>query len=131
MTTGAHAATVRVINDRYCQYLELQRGIAGVNGCPPFTPNTLHTRFGCEDGQHHEYSNNLIELDSLQNNTEFIDLLIQMNLHNGEELAYISDNKLEFAWSTKTDMVGERRFTFDGIQIFNLYRDSPHKPSPE
>ncbi len=44
----------------------------------------------------------------------------------------MSDNgKWEFYWLPKTDKVGERLFTFDGNQIFNLFRDYPHALTPE
>ena len=41
------------------------------------------------------------------------------------------DNELRFAWLPKSDKVGERLFTFDGKQIFNLFRDYPHALTPE
>ena len=44
----------------------------------------------------------------------------------------MSDNKgLEFMWLPKSDKVGERLFTFDGKQIFNLFRDYPNALTPE
>lgn len=41
------------------------------------------------------------------------------------------NNELKFSWLPKTDKVGERLFTFDGIQILNLFRDYPHALNPE
>ena len=41
------------------------------------------------------------------------------------------NNKLKFSWLPKSDKVGERLFTFDGKQIFNLFRDYPHALSAE
>lgn len=42
------------------------------------------------------------------------------------------DNKeWKFSWLPKTDKVGERLFTFDGKQIFNLFRDYPHALTSE
>ena len=39
----------------------------------------------------------------------------------------MSDNKeLKFSWLPKSDKIGERLFTFDGEQTFNLFRDYPH-----
>ena len=39
----------------------------------------------------------------------------------------MSDNsELIFSWLPKSDKVGERLFTFDGKQVFNLFRDYPH-----
>ena len=79
MATGAHAAVVRCNNEGRYQYLELQSGVAGENGWRPLTQEALYSRFGCEDGQNQEYANYLIELDSLQNNEEFLDLLGYIN----------------------------------------------------
>lgn len=41
------------------------------------------------------------------------------------------NNKLKFSWLPKSDKVGERLFTFDGKQIFNLFRDYPYALTPE
>lgn len=41
------------------------------------------------------------------------------------------NNELVFTWLPKTDKVGERLFTFDGVQIFNLFRDYPHALTKE
>lgn len=79
LATGAHAAVVRVTPERHYQYLELQSGTPSENGWHPLTLNALYARFGCEDGQYHEYANYLIELGSLQSNTEFLDLLGYIN----------------------------------------------------
>lgn len=44
----------------------------------------------------------------------------------------MSDKKeLKFSWMPKSDKVGERLFTFDGEQVFNLFRDYPHALTPE
>ena len=40
-------------------------------------------------------------------------------------------SELKFSWLKKTDSIGERLFTFDGKQVFNLFRDYPHALSPE
>lgn len=79
MATGAHAAVVRLSSEGRYQYLELQSGIPSENGWQSLTLNTLYSRFGCEDGQDAEYSNYLIELSSLQSNTEFLNLLGYIN----------------------------------------------------
>lgn len=79
MATGAHAAIVRLNDEGHYQYLELQSGIPSNNGWQPLTLNALSERFGCEDGQSTECSNYLIELDSLQSNTEFLNLLGYIN----------------------------------------------------
>lgn len=79
MATGEHAAIVRQNNEGYYQYLELQSDIPSDNGWQPLTLNALSVRFGCEDRQATECSNYLIELDSLQSNTEFLNLLGYIN----------------------------------------------------
>ena len=79
MASGAHAAVVRLNNEGHYQYLELQSGIPSENGWHPLTLSTLYSRFGCENGQSREYANYLIDLESLQNNTEFLDLLGYIN----------------------------------------------------
>ena len=45
----------------------------------------------------------------------------------------MSDNqkKKEFRWVPNPDYVGEHLFTFDGIHIFNLFRDYPNALSQE
>lgn len=79
MATGEHAAIVRINDEGHYQYLELQSGISNDNGWQPLTLNALSARFGCEDGQTIECSNYLIELDSLQRNSEFLNLLGYIN----------------------------------------------------
>lgn len=86
MATGAHAAVVRLNNDGIYQYLELQSGTPGKNGWHPLTLRVLYSRFGCEDGQSREYANYLIELDSLQSNTEFLDLLGYINTDESAQM---------------------------------------------
>ncbi len=39
--------------------------------------------------------------------------------------------ELKFSWVKNSEVVGERLFTFDGEQIFNLFRDYPHALTPE
>lgn len=79
MATGAHAAVVRLNNEGIYQYLELQSGTPSENGWHYLNPRVLYLRFGCEVDQSRGYSNYLIELDSLQNNAEFLDLLGYIN----------------------------------------------------
>lgn len=79
MATGRHAAVVREKVDGGYQYLELQSGIPSENGWQPLTQRALYERFGCQDGHSTEWSNYLISLDSLQNNTEFLNLLGYIN----------------------------------------------------
>lgn len=86
MATGAHAAVVRLSNEGIYQYLELQSGVPSENGWHPLTLSTLFSRFGCEDGQSREYANYLIELDSLQNSSEFLDLLGYINTDESAQM---------------------------------------------
>lgn len=86
MASGAHAAVIRLNNEGFYQYLELQSGIPSENGWYPLTLSELYSRFGCEDGQSREYSNYLIELDSLQNNTEFLNLLGYINTDESAQM---------------------------------------------
>lgn len=44
----------------------------------------------------------------------------------------MSDNKsLKFSWIETPDTVGEMLFTFDEVQIFNLFKDYPYALTPE
>ncbi len=79
MATGAHAAVVRLNSEGIYQYLELQSGTPNENGWHTLTLSELYSRFGCEDGQSRDYANYLIDLDSLQNNEEFLNLLGYIN----------------------------------------------------
>lgn len=78
MATGSHAAVVR-FNGRDYQYLELQSGNPSDNGWQSLTLNAMYARFRCRDGRSTEWSNYLIDLDSLQSNTEFLNLLGYIN----------------------------------------------------
>lgn len=79
MATGSHAAVVRLNSQGNYEYLELQSGNPSENGWHPLTLSALYSRFGCEDGQSREYSNHLINLDSLQSNPDFLHLLGYIN----------------------------------------------------
>ena len=37
------------------------------------------------------------------------------------------DEQLSVTWIENPDTVGEMLFTFDGVKIFNLFRDYPHE----
>ena len=41
------------------------------------------------------------------------------------------DDLMEFRWIENPEKLGERLFTFDGITIFNLFKDYPYKLTPE
>lgn len=44
----------------------------------------------------------------------------------------MSDKKmLNFSWIENPQKIGEMLFTFDGKQIFNLFRDYPNALTPE
>ena len=86
MATGAHAAIVRLNGDGIYQYLELQSGTPSENGWHSLTLSALYSRFGCEDNQSREYSNYLIDLDSLQSNSEFLNLLGYINTDESAQM---------------------------------------------
>ena len=86
MATGGHASVVRLNDEGRYEYLELQSGTPSENGWHPLTLNTLYDRFGCEDGQSRAYSNYLIDLDSLQSNPEFLDLLGYLNTDESAQM---------------------------------------------
>lgn len=47
-------------------------------------------------------------------------------------LTVMSDNSsLRFSWIDNPEQVGEMLFTFDGVQVFNLFRDYPNALTPE
>lgn len=93
MATGAHAAIVRLNNEGHYQYLELQSGIPEDNGWQPLTLSALYDRFGCVDGQSNEYPNYLIELESLQNNSEFINLLGYINTAESSQIRGVNGHE--------------------------------------
>ena len=86
MATGGHASVVRLNDEGRYEYLELQSGTPSENGWHPLTLNTLYDRFGCEDGQSRACSNYLIDLDSLQSNPEFLDLLGYLNTDESAQM---------------------------------------------
>lgn len=43
----------------------------------------------------------------------------------------MKDNQLKFSWIENPNTVGEMLFTFDGKQVFNLFRDYPHALTAE
>ena len=42
-----------------------------------------------------------------------------------------SDKELRFRWLENPGRIGERLFTFDGVKIFNLFRDYPYALTEE
>ncbi len=85
LATGSHAAVVRMNENGNYQYLELQNGNPSENGWHPLTLTSMATRFRCIDNRTRESSNFLIELSSLQGNSEFLNLLGYINTAEGEQ----------------------------------------------
>lgn len=75
LATGQHASIVRLNNGHY-EYLELQS--ANDNGWHLLHDGRLFDRFGCDINKV-EYPNFLIDVDSLVNSKEFLDLLGYIN----------------------------------------------------
>lgn len=42
-----------------------------------------------------------------------------------------SNEKMAFSWISNSESIGEMLFTFDGKEIFNLFRDYPYKLTAE
>lgn len=82
LATGLHAAIVRLYNGRY-EYLELQQP-KELNGWYPLHSMSLIERFSC-DVNPVELPNFLIEVESLSNCTEFLDLLGFINTAESEQ----------------------------------------------
>lgn len=85
LATGEHASIVRLNNGHY-EYLELQS--ATDNGWHLLHDTRLYERFGCAVNDI-EYTNFLIDIDSLGSCSEFLDLLgyintAQENQHKGD-----------------------------------------------
>lgn len=43
----------------------------------------------------------------------------------------MSDDEKKVMWIDNPDKFGEMLFSFDGVKIFNLFRDYPHELSKE
>lgn len=43
----------------------------------------------------------------------------------------MNDKELKFSWIDNPGKKGQRLFTFDGEQIFNLFKDYPYSLTPE
>lgn len=82
LSTGQHAAIVRLNNGRY-EYLELQQP-KELNRWYPLHPMSLIERFGCGVNTV-EYPNILIEVQSLADCSEFLDLLGYINTSEFEQ----------------------------------------------
>lgn len=77
LATGQHASIVRRNNDAF-EYLELQHPSTG-NGWHNLDNNILLSRFRCSTTHSLEFSNFLIDVESLSNNQEFLNILGYIN----------------------------------------------------
>ena len=83
-----HAAVVRKTATGY-EYLELQ-GDAAYNGFKELNDSVLKWRFGCKKshtiaGMSHEIPGELIDIDKLKNNPDFLEVLKYINTAPGEQ----------------------------------------------
>lgn len=90
LATGQHAAIVRN-NNGQMQYLELQHPSNG-NGWHDLDDNVLIKRFGASTNHTVPFSSFLIEVDSLSNNQEFLNILGYINTAESEQRKGVSGN---------------------------------------
>lgn len=83
LATGQHAAIVRINGDHY-EYLELQHQSYG-NGWQYLDNFSLRTRFNCNYMHWFSFSNFLIDVDSLAQCQEFLDILGYINTDSSEQ----------------------------------------------
>ena len=81
LATGKHAAIIKKVGEEF-QYLELQSSWG--NGFSQLTDYVLRSRFGCKKshsfyGNKVEYSNELIEADSVKGSIDFYEMLGYIN----------------------------------------------------
>lgn len=89
LAVGRHAAIVRKLKNGTCEFLELQS--AGTNGFKKFESDTLQRRFGCQyshtsHGVKYQILNCLIDISTLGQNKEFIELMRYINTGAGSQL---------------------------------------------
>lgn len=60
-----------------------------------------------------------------------MDISIPLRANSERGSQEMSDEKKQVRWIEDPDTVGEMLFTFDGKQIFNLFRDYPQELSAE
>lgn len=82
LATGLHASIVRKVDQHY-EYLELQHPVT--NGWHILTDQVLLDRFGCYVSNPVVYPNFLIDVDSLANNAEFLEILGYLNTSETEQ----------------------------------------------
>ena len=90
LATGQHAAIVRN-NNGQMQYLELQHPSNG-NGWHDLDDYVLINRFGASPNHMMPFSSHLIEVDSLSNNQEFLNILGYINTAESEQRKGVSGN---------------------------------------
>lgn len=89
LAVGRHAAIVRKLKNGTYEFLELQSG--GTNGFKKFEADTLDIRFGCQyshtsQGVKYQILNCLIDIATLGQNKEFIELMRYINTGAGSQL---------------------------------------------
>ena len=94
LAVGSHAAIIRKTGSGF-EYLELQSATS--NGFKPLTSNVLKQRFGCRRshssyGYKLQVSNVLIDVDSLNQSSEFQDLLGYINTSKSAQLKGVKGN---------------------------------------
>ena len=82
LATGLHASIVRKIDGHY-EYLELQHPTD--NGWHILNDTVLLSRFGCSQSNTVAYPNFLIDIESLANNEEFLEILGYLNTAESEQ----------------------------------------------
>ena len=90
LATGQHAAIVRN-NNGQMQYLELQHPSNG-NGWHDLDDYVLMNRFGASPNHTVPFSSHLIEVDSLANNQEFLNILGYINTAESKQRKGVSGN---------------------------------------
>ena len=80
---GQHAAIIRKHQDHF-EYLELQHPSTG-NGWHTLDANALIARFGCKRERDYESSSYLIDVETLSNNKEFLNILGYINTASAEQ----------------------------------------------
>lgn len=82
LATGLHASIVRKIDGSY-EYLELQHPTD--NGWRTLNDTVLFSRFGCSQSNTVVYPNLLIDIESLADNEEFLEILGYINTAESEQ----------------------------------------------
>ena len=88
LVTGRHGAIVRIGQNGYPEYLEMQSSIK--NGWKPFEKDTLHDRFGCKRSHTHygmklDFTNFLIDINSLSGCKTFENALQYINTASDQQ----------------------------------------------